>query len=240
MAWRQSRRFRGRPFRRGPRLFRRQWLKLGVSPRQGMALHHSSSAYNTNGGDPNSLLHRAAILGDITPAAAVAAQTPRDLRDQMRITALRGTIHVQAPVFADPSPVRGTLWRTIEGIIRVDWPTDSSLVVNAAGTLSPANTNFGDERWLWRREMMCEYDDYASGAGISTEGSRMTGRILPMSMEEIHIEPKILLKENETLVYMIASESMAATSPHAYAVNSELAEPGTAWVNLRVLSWARN
>lgn len=239
------RRFARRGFRRRPRMFKRQWLKVGVTPGTAQVLTPASSAYNNGGGDAALLLHRFPILGDVTPAVQASgptyAQTPRDLRDNLRVTAVRGYIFHQAPALSND--VGHSIYRVIEGIIKINSDDAAGWVAqaNSGNPVSPSDTRFADQRWLWRRELFCNLMDNSADIRAGQTNSDCSLLIIPESKNLVEFEPKVVCSENETLFYMCFSEvrSWDGTSNHGTRTNSEVAFKGSLWLDLRVLSWAR-
>lgn len=220
-------------------MFKRRWLKVGTTP-LGFPLEcvPATSLYNTAGASTYVLTHIAPILGDFSPAALATNQDPRDMRDNMRVTALKGYIHAQCPRMADPDTVQGTIVRATEGIIALKWDSASGLPITAGSApLTPLDTRFHDSRWLWRRELMATVSDDVSDSAPTGNG-RLTQAIHPVSRELIHIEPKILLEQDETLYYMVTTEGVDAQAL-TQRINSQVSYFWRFWVDLRVLSWAR-
>lgn len=234
MAWRRrSRRFSGRPRKR---MFKRTWLKVGPSSNAGLALDWTNSDINAAGGSIWSRLHHAPIVLDENPQTQfTSGGSPRELRRDLRITAVKGWIHHLAPILSDPTPLVGALYRVIEGIIVWPWQSAGGAQVTGVGqALNTTDGRYMNERWLWRRELMVNIDDQSP----NTDSNRYTGTIIPKTQELIEFQPRVTMTENETLYWVCYSEVMGANSPHNHYINSEQNYPPTAWIDLRFLSWS--
>lgn len=218
-------------------MFRREWLKTDYPVPGGVEANFASSAYNNVAGQNWDLLHVVALLADESPDAQKTNASPRELREDLKITAVRGNVTLRAPMATDPSPVTGLLLHTYEGIRVADFISGGGGIGTNAfpSRFDPAVSQYQGERWLWKRQMHYNVYDEA--------GSTLNGwyplSVLPKTQEEVWFEPKVTLAENETLVYCVRHLVTQNDNPASIRVNTEAAFPLRIWLDLRYLTWNR-